>query len=169
MAGAIRQLPTKIQGCRPALFAMSQSLSKVYVHIVFSTEHMQKLIPESIREELQAYIIGCLSNIKSYGEEIYINPDHLHVLCTLPRTVTSAQLVSKLKTPSSAWLKNKGISSFAWQDGYAIFSVSASKLAAVTQYIRNQSEHHKKLDFKNELRLFFKEYNLDFDERYVWD
>ncbi len=110
---------------------MPQSLSKVYIHVVFSTKHIQKVIPESLREELQRYIIGCLSNIKSYTEEIYINPDHLHALCTLPRTVTIAQLVSKMKAPSSKWLKTKGIPDFDWQDGYGAFSVSASGINTV--------------------------------------
>lgn len=130
---------------------------------------MQKLIPEKIREELQGYIVGCLGNIKSYTEEIYVNPDHVHALCTLPRTITTAQLISKMKTPSSQWLKDKGISNFGWQDGYAAFSVSASNIEAVKRYICNQPEHHKKVSFKDELRLFFEKYNIDYDEKYVWD
>jgi REP element-mobilizing transposase RayT len=148
---------------------MPQSLSKIYVHVIFSTKNGQRIIPERIREELQRYIIGCLNNIKSYSEEIYINPDHLHILCTLPRTDTTAQLISKMKTPSSHWLKEKGITNFGWQDGYAVFSVSASNVDVVKKYIQTQQEHHKKNDFKDELRLFFKNYNVDFDERYVWD
>ncbi len=91
---------------------MPQSLAKVYLHIVFSTKHNQKMVKEDYREELQKYIIGCLSDIKSFTEEIYINPDHLHVLCTLPRTVTIAQIISKIKAPSSKWLKPRGISNF---------------------------------------------------------
>ena len=159
---------------------MAQSLSKVYIHTVFSTKHVKNLITEKIREELQSYIIGCLSNIGSYTEEIYINPDHLHALCTLPRTVTIAQLITKIKTPSSRWLKTKGISDFDWQDGYAAFSVSASNLDALRNYILNQPDHHKKVNYKDELRIFFKKYNIDFalptaslrrpkDEKYVWD
>jgi REP element-mobilizing transposase RayT len=148
---------------------MPQSLSKIYIHVVFSTKHVQPIIPENIREELQKYIIGCLNNISSYTYEIYINPDHLHALCTLPRTVTTAQLISKMKAPSSKWLKEKGIPDFGWQDGYGVFSVSPSNINAVKKYIQNQPTHHKKKYFKDELRLFFKKYNIDFDERYVWD
>ena len=148
---------------------MPQSLSKIYVHVVFSTKYIQSLIAETIREELQSYIIGCLSNVKSYTEDIYINPDHLHALCTLPRTITIAQLISKMKVPSSQWLKGKGFCNFDWQDGYGAFSVSASNIAAVKKYIQNQPQHHKKVTFKDELRLFFNKYQVDFDERYVWD
>lgn len=137
--------------------------------MVFSTKHIGKVITEDVREGLQAYIVGCLADVKSYTEEIYVNPDHLHVLCTLPRTITIAQLVSKVKAPSSIWLKGKGILNFEWQGGYAVFSVSASKVDVVKRYIKNQPEHHKKTNFKDELRLFFERYKIEYDEKYVWD
>lgn len=148
---------------------MSQSLSKVYVHIVFSTKNHYPLIKDELRTELHSYIIGTLSNLGSYTNEIYANPDHIHILCSLPRTITIAQLISKIKTSSSKWIKTKGISKFSWQDGYGIFSVSSSKVETVEKYIRNQPEHHKKVIFKDELRRFFNEYNIVFDERFVWD
>ncbi len=98
-----------------------------------------------------------------------MNPDHLHILCTLPRTMTIAQLISTAKAPSSMRLKEKGIHNFHWQDGYGCFSVSASKVNIVKKHIRNQPEHHKRVDFKDELRAFFKEYGIDYKEQYVWD
>ncbi len=67
------------------------------------------------------------------------------------------------------WIKKQGINNFAWQGGYGVFSVSSSKIPVVEKYIRNQKEHHKKESFKDELRKFFKKYNIEFDERYVWD
>ncbi len=148
---------------------MAQSLSKIYVHIVFTTKHLRNIISEEIREELQRYIVGCLVNEKSYVEEIYVNPNHLHALCTLPRTITVAQMISKMKTPSSRWLKEKGCLGFEWQDGYAAFSVSPSNISAVKKYIQDQPIHHKKTDLKDELRLFLQKYAVEFDERYVWD
>jgi putative transposase len=148
---------------------MSQSLAKVYVHIVFTTKHGQQFIKEEIRKELHSYTIGVLSNLGSYTCELYANNDHIHILCTLPRTITMADLVSKTKTSSSKWIKQQGISDFDWQDGYGIFSVSASKLDIVQKYILNQPQHHLKTTFKDELRRFFKEYGIDYDERYVWD
>jgi len=148
---------------------MPQSLSKVYIHCVFSTKNGVPLITDVIRKELHAYITGTLSNIGSYVNEIYANSDHLHVLCTLPRTVTIAEIISKIKTSSSKWIKKQGIINFSWQGGCAAFSVSSSKVKVVEKYILNQPEHHKKTLFKDELRNFFKEYSIDFDERYVWD
>ena len=80
-----------------------------------------------------------------------------------------ADLVSKIKTTSSKWLKNKGILDFYWQDGYGIFSVSSSKVEIVKKYIKNQPQHHKEVDCKDEFRLFLKENGIEYDERYVWD
>jgi len=127
------------------------------------------LITDAVRKDLHSYIIGTLTNTGSYVNEIYANPNHIHVLCTLPRTITIAELISKIKTSSSKWIKKQGIINFSWQDGYGSFSVSPSKLMIVEKYISNQPEHHKKMSFKDELRNFFKEYNIEYDERYVWD
>jgi putative transposase len=148
---------------------MSQSLAKVNVHIVFSTKNGHHFVNETIRKELNSYLIGVLSKLGSYTYELYANPDHIHILNTLPRTITIADLVSKIKISSSKWLKLKGICNFDWQDGYGIFSVSASKVNIVGKYILNQPEHHKKITFKDELRQFFKEYEIGYDERYAWD
>jgi len=148
---------------------MPQSLAKVYLHCIFSTKNGVPLITNEIRKDLHSYIIGTLSNIGSFVEEIYANSDHIHILCTLPRTITIAELISKIKTSSSKWIKKQGVNNFSWQGGYGTFSVSSSKVIVVKRYINNQPQHHKKISFKDELRMFFKEYNIDFDEHYVWD
>jgi len=148
---------------------MPQSLAKVNLHIVIATKYGQKIINDEGRGQLLSYVIGVLSNLGSYTYEIYANPDHIHILCTLPRTNTIADLVSKIKTTSSKWLKNKGVPVFYWQDGYGIFSVSSSKVEAVKKYIENQPQHHKGVDCKDEFRLFLKENGIEYDERYVWD
>lgn len=148
---------------------MGQSLSKVYIHIVFSTKNQKPFIKKEFREGLQAYIVGILSGLGSFSHELYANPEHIHILATLPRTLTQAVFVQKIKTSSSKWLKNAGVKDFAWQNGYGVFSVSASKVDVVKKYIFNQEEHHKKVDCKEELKGFFKEYGIEHDERYVWD
>ena len=148
---------------------MPQSLAKVNVHIVFTTKYGQEFINDGVRDELHSYVIGVLSNLGSYTYEIYANSDHIHILCTLPRIITMADLVSKIKTTSSKWLKSKDISDFYWQDGYGIFSVSSSKVETVKRYIKNQPQHHKEVDCKDEFRLFLKENGIEYDERYVWD
>lgn len=148
---------------------MPQSLSKMYVHCVFSTKNRVPLITDEIRSDLHSYIIGTLSNIGSFVFEIYANKDHVHILCVLPRTRTIAELISKVKTSSSKWMKKQGITNFSWQGGYGAFSVSSSVVNVVEKYIKNQEEHHKKKPFKDEFRRFLQEYKLEYDEKYVWD
>ena len=118
---------------------MPQSLSKVDIHCVFFTKKDMPLITNAIRKDLHAYIIGTLSNIgPPQADEIYANPDHIHVLCTLPRTITVSELISKIKTGSTKWIKRQGITNFSWQGGYGVFSVSSSKVKVVERYIQNQ-------------------------------
>ena len=155
---------------------MAQSLLKVYIHCVFSTKNGEHLITDAIRKDLHAYIIETLSNIGSFVNEIYANSDHNHVLCSLPRTVTIAELILKIKTSSSkcpsadeAGIKKQGIINFSWQGGYITFLVSSSKVVAVERYIKNQPKHHKKISFRDKLRKFFNEYKIVFNEQYVWD
>ena len=92
-----------------------------------------------------------------------------HILCTHPRTVTTAKLVEEIKRCSSRWLKTLSpyYINFAWQGGYAIFSVSASKVNSVDKYIMNQNEHHKKKSFEEEYIEFLNAYNIKYDKDYV--
>jgi len=150
---------------------MPQSLAKVYVHIIFSTKNRLRFITKKIKNELYAYISGILINIKSDVIKINGTEDHLHVLCTLPRTISIAKLLEEIKKSSSKWIKTKGEewSTFSWQDGYGIFSISQSILQKTLDYIENQEEHHKEMSFQDELRKFLESYNIDYDEKYLWD
>ncbi|SFO01739.1 REP element-mobilizing transposase RayT [Algoriphagus ornithinivorans] len=148
---------------------MPQSLAKVYLHCVFSTKNRIPMISEEFRPNAQAYFVQVGSNLGSFSEEIFIMPDHIHWLCTLPRTITIAELIKNLKISTSIKFKEIIRRDFEWQKGYGIFSVSQSKLGIVKNYIQNQKEHHQKIDFKTEYRRFLKEYQIEFDEKYVWD
>ena len=91
-------------------------------------------------------------------------------LARFGRTITQAEWVKELKRVSNLWLKKQHlIRGFEWQGGYADFSVSASNLEQVKKYIANQQEHHRKIDFQDELRSFFRKHYVEWDERYVWD
>ena len=150
---------------------MPQSLAKVYVHIIFSTKNRKPFITKDITNELYAYIAGILKNLKSDVIKINGTQDHLHILCTLPRTITIAKVLEETKKSSSKWIKTKGVKwvKFAWQDGYGIFSISESDLIETTSYIANQENHHKRLSFKEELKKFLEDYGIEYDERYLWD
>ena len=96
--------------------------------------------------------------------------DHVHVLCLLGRENTVSQLVEEMKRNSSRWVKSISphYAKFAWQGGYAAFSVSQSVVDKTIEYVKNQAEHHKKMSFADEYRQFLKLYNIAYDERYVF-
>jgi putative transposase len=150
---------------------MPQSLSKVYVHIVFSTKHRQNFIDKNIEESLFAYLGQTCKNKKCNPIQVGGYQNHVHILCTLSRTITQAKLLEELKKQSSKWMKLQGDAyrNFYWQDGYGIFSVNHRKIETVKIYIINQREHHENRDFKTEFRSFLEHYEIEYDERYVWD
>ena len=148
---------------------MPQSLAKVYLHIVFSTKNRVPVIPEEFRPKAQAYFIQVSASLGSFTEVIFMMPDHIPWLCALPRTITIADLVKNIKISSSIKYKELIHHNFEWQKGYGAFSVSQSKLEIVKKYIQNQPEHHRKIDFQTEYRRFLEEYQIEYDEKYVWD
>lgn len=149
---------------------MSQSLSQLYIHLIFGTKHREPFITEEVEPRLFEYLAATL---KKYGcslLEINAMPDHLHMLFRLSKNYALSKIVEELKKESSKWLKNIGVEGFTWQIGYAGFSVSASKVEATQKYIREQKKHHQTQSFKEETEIFMKEYNvLDYDPKYFWD
>jgi putative transposase len=97
--------------------------------------------------------------------------DHLHSLLSLSRVMTIADLVEEVKTGSSKWIKTKGkqFHTFHWQSGYGAFSIGQSQVPGVRRYIRRQKEHHRRMTFQDEYRKFLNAYEVEYDERYVWD
>ena len=97
-------------------------------------------------------------------------PNHIHILCTLPRTVSMADFVEDIKKCSSKWIKtlNPYYSQFAWQGGYGIFSVSASTVEKVKRYVMNQKEHHRKKTFREEYEAFLQAYNIVYNPEFVF-
>jgi REP element-mobilizing transposase RayT len=150
---------------------MPQSLSKVYVHITFSTKNRQNLIDESIEASLYEYLGGICKGLECNPVKVGGHKNHVHVLCLLSRKVARMKLLEELKKQSSKWIKTKGqqYQKLYWQNGYGGFSIHPSQTDVVKDYISTQDEHHKKISFKYEYRAFLKEYDINYDERYVWD
>lgn len=150
---------------------MPQSLVKNYVHLVFSTKYRQPFIDKTIQPKLYAYINGICQKNECYIYAIGGIEDHIHILCLLSKKMALYKLLETMKSNSSRWIKTKGknYQNFYWQEGYGAFSVNPSEISIVKKYIDNQEEHHKKRDFKNEFRAFLNKYEVEYDERYVWD
>jgi REP element-mobilizing transposase RayT len=149
---------------------MGQTLVQLYIHIIFSTKNREPLIPQALDDALYAYIGGVIK--EKGGFPILINgvADHVHLLTTLPKTVSISDYVRDIKANASWWLKTQDAVSngFSWQSGYGAFSVSASQKNTVFRYVANQKEHHKKVSFQEEFLKFLKRYNIPYDERYIW-
>ena len=149
--------------------AMAQSLSKIYVHLIFSTKGRERSLPDELRPDLHAYMGGTLKGLGCSPIEINSEPDHAHALFLLARTETLSDVVGQLKKGSNEWLRSRGprFANFFWQAGFGAFSVSQSQVEDVRAYIRNQREHHRVKSFQDELRAFLKAYEIEFDERYL--
>ncbi|MDD4149456.1 MAG: transposase [Bacteroidales bacterium] len=149
---------------------MSQSLSKLYVHIVFHTKHDKKLITNAIKPELYAYMGAIIKDNDSIPIITNGVDDHVHILCIMSKNIALAKLVENVKKHSSRWIKTKGKSfeNFSWQGGYGGFSVSYNACNSTKYYIQNQETHHKKTSFKEEYNELLKLYNIDYDEDYLW-
>jgi putative transposase len=150
---------------------MPQSLSKVYLHIIFSTKNRQPFINDTIENALFEYIGGVCKGLECYPVKVGGCSDHVHVLCTLSRKIAQMTLLEEMKKRSSLWIKTQGNNyvDFYWQDGYGAFSVNPTLVDDVVNYIIKQKEHHTTRTFKEEYLAFLKKYDVDFDERYVWD
>ena len=150
---------------------MGQSLVKNYLHIVFSTKHRQAMIYPPVEEELHAYLAGICKNLACTPIIVGGYTDHIHILCMLSKKIALMNLMEELKSHSSKWIKTKSESlhNFYWKDGYGAFSVNPSEVDTVIKYIANQKEHHAKKTFQEEYRAFLNKYNVEYDERYVWD
>ena len=150
---------------------MPQSLSSVLVHLVFSTKNREPYITPQIETELYPYMATIFREQKSPTLAIGGVSDHLHVLFSLARVISIAEVVEAIKTSTSKWIKTKGqpFRNFHWQKGYGAFSVGRSEVGAVMQYIQDQKERHRQVTFQDEYREFLNEFGVPFDERYVWD
>jgi putative transposase len=151
---------------------MPQSLSQVWLHIVFSTKNRMPYLqnPEFLDEMFRM--------LSHHVEEAECFPklaggwiDHVHIICGLSRTVTISKLVEHVKTETSKWAKKPpgGASNFTWQAGYGEFSVSQSNLRRVMEYVERQEEHHQRQSFQDEFRELCQKHGIAIDERYLWD
>ena len=151
---------------------MSQAFSAAYLHLIFSTKERRPFLRDlSLRARLHEYLGGISRELDCHPVRIGGVEDHVHLLCRLSRTISQADWVKELKRVSSAWLKQAepSLHDFAWQGGYATFSVSVSNLPRVERYVEMQEPHHRKMNFQEELRLILRKHKLEWDERYLWD
>ena len=149
---------------------MPHTYTYLVTHIVFSTKDRLPMITSDMKPRLWAYMNGIISNIG--GKAVAINgmADHVHLLVLLPPTIGIAEALRALKANSSKWIHEnwQEQSKFAWQSGYAAFSVSRSNIEDIVRYIDNQEEHHRKLSYQDELLALLNKHGVEYDDRYIW-
>jgi putative transposase len=149
---------------------MANTYTQLHIHCVFAVKYRQAVIQPSWEENLHRYITGIVQNNKHKMLAIGSAYDHLHLFVGLHPTQSIADLMQVVKGDSSEFINDQMFTrrKFQWQDGYGAFSNSHSQVPAVVAYILNQKEHHQKRTFREEYLQMLKDYELDYDERYLF-
>ena len=148
---------------------MSHTHTSLNYHLVFGTKQRAQSIASETCPDLCRYLGGIIKAEKGLPIEINAVADHVHLLVRLPPTLLLPDLLRTLKANSSKWLNDTRFPrrTFAWQEGYAAFTVSQSQVARVAAYVRGQEEHHRKMTFRQELVTLFERNGVAYDERYL--
>jgi putative transposase len=148
---------------------MANTYTSLHYHLVFSTKNRQPFLVEAIRDRVFAYLGGIARKNGINALEIGGVADHVHLLLSIPAPLPVSKAVQLLKGGSSHWLKETfpNMNDFAWQDGYAAFTVGQSQLDDIRAYIRSQPEHHRTKIFAEEYRAFLIRHHIQYDEHYL--
>jgi len=149
---------------------MANTYTQIHIQAVFAVQNRISLISQTWENRLYQYITGIIRN--NGHKLLLINgmPDHIHILFGMRPTQSLSDLMQDIKGDSSKWInQNKLIKGdFSWQEGYGAFSYSKSQISDVANYIENQKQHHSKHAFIEEYQKFLKDYEIDYDERYIF-
>jgi putative transposase len=150
---------------------LPNTYTQLYIQFVFAVKGRENLIHSSWKHELYKYITGIVQNNKSKLIAINGMADHIHIFIGYKPSVPIPDLIKDIKVASTLWINQKKLynSKFAWQEGYGAFSYSQSHIIAVCDYIKNQELHHQKKSFKEEYLKLLKNFNVEYDEKYLFD
>jgi len=141
-----------------------------HYHCVFSTKERRPLISTELRERLWPFLGGIARQNQMKAIEVGGMPDHVHILLSLPSTLSFAKALQLIKGGSSKWVHETFPEHrlFGWQVKYGAFGVSVSQLEKIIQYIKDQEKHHRKMTFQEEFLALLKKHRIEYDERYLW-
>ncbi len=150
---------------------MAHTYTNVVIHALFSTKNRYPWLSAEVREEVFAYLGGSVNKLG--GQSLLVNgaADHVHMLFVQPASMSLAEVMEKLKANSSGWMKRRWPErrGFAWQTGYAAFSVSKSQVEQVRRYIAGQEEHHRRVGFQEEVLVILRKQGIHYDPRYLFN
>ena len=141
----------------------------LHIHLVFSTKHREPFIASDWRGRLHAFLGGAIRSAGAVPECIGGTADHVHSLIGIRATHSLADIVRDIKHASSQWVhETMRLRAFGWHDGYGAFTVSASQIESVREYITTQEAHHRKRTFQEEYVVFLNRHNIEYDTKYLW-
>jgi putative transposase len=146
---------------------MPHTFTNLLTHVVFGTKDRAPLINDELRPQLHAYLGGIVRELRGTAFIVNGTADHVHLLITLPPTLSLSDAMRVLKANSSRWMNEEKQVPFAWQTGYGAFSVSRSNSRAVAEYIARQEKHHRRISFREEFAAFLQKHGIDYDKRYI--
>jgi putative transposase len=149
---------------------MANTYTQIHIQCVFAVKYRQAVIQPLWKERLQQYITGIVQNNGHKMISINSMPDHLHLFFGFRPNQSLSDLMRLVKGESSEWVNNEKFNSstFRWQEGYGAFSYSRSQIKVVSNYIANQEEHHRKRTFLEEYEHFLKQFEVEYDDRYIF-
>ncbi|MGN7785146.1 IS200/IS605 family transposase [Niabella sp. 22666] len=150
---------------------MANTYTKLYIQIVFAVKGRASLIRKEFKDELQKYMTGIIQNKKQKLYAIYCMPDHVHIFVSMGPELAISDLVRDVKANATSFINDKRWieGHFEWQRGFGAFSYSESQVNAVVNYVLNQREHHEKKTFREEYIELLKEFDIDFDNKYLFE
>jgi REP element-mobilizing transposase RayT len=149
---------------------MANTFTQIHIHAVFAVQNRMSLIQKSWRERLYQYVIAVIQNREHKVLAIGGMPDHIHILFGLRPIQALSSLMQEVKRDSSEWVNRQrlAVGRFTWQEGYSAFSYSKSQVPAIANYIATQEEHHAKTTFMDEYKTFLNQFEVEYDERYIF-
>jgi len=149
---------------------MANTFTQIHIHAVFAVQNRISLINQSWQDRLYKYIIAI---IQKHGHKVLSiggMPDHIHILFGFRPTQALSELIQEVKRDSSEWINKEKLvrGRFSWQEGYGAFSYSKSHISKVANYIETQEKHHKKRSFLEEYKKILQDFDLEYDERYIF-
>ena len=147
---------------------MASTYLSLHYHLVFSTKNREPVIDAPWRSRLHEYLGGTIAGLGGFPQGVGGVADHVHLLVGLKATHCLADVLRELKKAASVWVHEEiGLKTFAWQEGYAAFTVSATAREAVQGHIANQEEHHRTRSFRDELIDMFDRAGIEYDPQYL--
>lgn len=148
---------------------MANTYTQIHIQTVFAVKNRQSLIQYEWEDELYKYMTGIIQNNGHKVLQVNGMSGHVHIVFGMRPVQSLSDLMKQVKQDSSKWISNKGFlkEKFSWQAGYGAFSYSKSEVSNVVNYIKNQEQHHKTITFQVEYLQLLKDFNMDYDERYI--